>query len=168
MTTQAEAMGLSVQDKPTIEIGGMKYTITLLNTTRAYITGQEVIKLTAPIAGAAFDGMRNDAELLIDESHTFQAVAIHLKNQMGEVDTLAIIIELLNGVTVDGVPLNFDSHFPGRLDHLLQLVEFALEENYSSLFIGTSLRERLQIFMRRFQTPVVASEEDETSNESET
>ncbi len=150
---------LEVKDKASLDIGGCKYEITLLSTSRAFITGQDLLKLAAPAAGAGLDGFMNGDNIL-DAPETFAAMALHLTSQLGNIDTLEIIKELLAELTVGGAPVPFDTYFRGHLDHLRKIIEFAIMENYSSLFIDMSLKERFTTFMQEFQTQTQTLTED--------
>ena len=139
------------KDKVVFTVDDVEYQLLLLSTTRAFLTGQELAKLTLPSAGAAFDGTVNSD--MFEETQTFAAAAMLLVNQLGTVDILSIIKELLGGLTVGDQPIEFDSYFKGRLNILLEILETALKENYGSLFIGTGLMQKLQKSMKVFQTP---------------
>ena len=154
-----------VKDTHSFEYEGVKYEIKLLNTSRALITGQELFKLVGASVGAVVDGAFT--EDLLDDPQIFTAVAIHLTRQLGQVDVLELIQEWLVGFKANGVEVDFDTHFRGNLNHLTVVIENALVENYSSLFIGTSLKERLKAFMKEFQAPQAPQQEQEQPKQSE-
>jgi hypothetical protein len=132
---------MSEFDTATTTIEGKEYVINMLNTSDAFIMGQDLIKLTLPSLGAAADGMFTQVSL--EEPSTFTAIAFHLIRQLGDINTLEMIKKLLKGVKVDNNPIDFEKHFRGKLDLLALLIEFAIKENFGSLFMGTSLRKRL-------------------------
>lgn len=139
-----------VKDAATIKLKSGKYKIQLLSTSRAFVVGQEIMKLTLPSAGAAADGFGNMEAF--GESQTWQAIAIHLLGQMEAVDTLDLIQEILEDVECDGKEIDFDDHFKGNLGQLMSVIEFALKENFGSLFTDSSLIQKLQIFMQGFKS----------------
>ena len=146
-----------VKDFETTIIDGISYKIQLLSTSRAFITGQQLLKLGLPSAGAAVDGMVFADEF--SDNQTWQAVAIHMVRQFDDVDILEIIKELLQTLEVDGTPVDFDSYFRGRLDLLISVIEFALKENYGSLFTGSSLMKKLLQYMKEYQARSSGMEE---------
>lgn len=139
-----------VNDKVSKIVDGKKYEVTLLTTSRAFITGQKLLKLSLPSMGAAVDGMFFADEFA--DNQTWAAVAIHMLRQMDDLDLIEIVKELLEHLTVDGQPVDFETYFRGNLGSLVTSLELALMENYSSLFIGSSLIEKLMTFIRDYQT----------------
>lgn len=139
-----------VRDTATKVIDGIEYEVTLLNTSRAFNVMQQLMKLSLPSIGAAADGFMFGDEFT--ESQTWQAVAIHMLNQMDSVDTLGIVKELVKTLKSDGIPVDFDTYFRGRLDLLVKVLEFVLKDNFSSLFTGTSLMNELLSFIAVYQT----------------
>ncbi|MCP4394934.1 MAG: hypothetical protein GY804_11810 [Alphaproteobacteria bacterium] len=139
----------SVKDVVEFRIDNTNYKLTLLCTSRAFITGQELVKLGLPSVGAAFDGMMS--EELYEDNQTFSAIAIHMKNQLGNVDVLKIIIELLENLSANDIPVDFETYFKGRLGLLVDVLTEAVRENYSGLFTETSLKIKLMTYIREFQ-----------------
>lgn len=140
---------LEVKDYSEMEYQGVKYKIKLLNTTRAFITGEQIIKLVSPSLGSVFDGMTKDD--LFEEKQTMAMAAIHLITQMGNVEVIAIVKELLADATADDKAINFDTYFRGHLNHLRELLEFSIKENYGSVFQDMNLKQKLSSFMTGFQ-----------------
>lgn len=144
-------MSFAEYDKVNKNIDGMQFELKLLNTSEAFISGQELLKLTLPSLGAFADGVTTPEDPF-NENTTFTAIAFHLTKQLGDVNTLHIIKQMLAGATVDGQPINFETFFRGRLGLLVKVVEFAVKENYGSLFTDTGLRELLTGFMKGLAT----------------
>lgn len=130
----------------------VEYEIKLLNTSEAYLTFHELIKIVLPSAGAGADGLFNRDSW--DDSDTFQTVAYTLLNQLDKVNTLSIIKKLLAESTADGELIDFDEYFKGRLHHLISVLEFVLQENYGSLFMDTDLKTRLTTFTSGLMTQI--------------
>ena len=149
-------------DTDRIKIDGEKYSIVLLNTSETLRTGQEIIKLILPSAGAAMDGMFGEQDILADEPATFTSIAFHLVRQMGEFHTIETVKQLLEGSTVDGEPLEFETHFKGKFSVLIKLIEFAVKENYGSLFTDMGLKERLTSYTEslKIQTQGLLKEDE--------
>ncbi|MCP3921261.1 MAG: hypothetical protein GY714_01620 [Desulfobacterales bacterium] len=148
----------SVRDVVEFRIDNTDYKLTLLCTSRAFCTGQEIVKLSLPAAGAAFDGMMSDD--LYDDNQTFAAIAIHMKNQLGNIDVLDIIKELLQNLLANDVPVDFESYFKGRLGLLVNVLSEAIKENYGSLFTEVSLKARLMTYIKEFQAQLTPPKEE--------
>jgi len=129
------------------DIDGVVYKIKLLNTSEAFLSGQELLKLTLPSMGAFADGVKTIDDPFSDQT-TFTAIAYSLVKQIGDVNTLSIIKMLLHDATANDVVVNFESYFRGKLGLLVKVVEFAMMENYGSLFTDMGLREHLMSFMK--------------------
>ena len=155
-----------VKDTEQTTIDGQVYKVKLLGASRAFIIAQELAKLSLPSIGAAIDGMFQDA--VWEDKQTFAEVALLLTGQLGTLDMLAIIKELLNGTTENDLPIDFETHFRGRNELLVSLVELALRGNFGSLFMKTSLGEKLKKFTEEFknQTQTRKTLEDEGQQES--
>ena len=137
----------ALYDQATTEIDGVNYSINLLNTSESLITGQSILELVLPSAGAAADGMFGEKDFLSDEPSTFTSIAFHLVRQMKEFQTVETIKKLLANATADGVQIDFESHFRGKLSLLANLVEFSAKENFGSLFTDMGLKQRLTSYM---------------------
>lgn len=127
------------------EIEGVKYKIRLLNTSAAYSSFESITKLILPASGAAIDGTLDKNYFEADQ--TLTTAAMLLVKQMGEIDTLTIIKDLLFEAEADGEQINFEAYFRGRFDLLIQVVSFAIKENYGSLFTITGLKEKFKSYI---------------------
>ncbi len=148
----------SVRDVVEFKIDDVNYKLTLLCTSRAFLTGQELIKLGLPAAGAALDGMLT--EDMYEDNQTCSAIAIHMKNQLGNIDVLDIIKELLANTTANDVPIDFETYYRGRLGLLVDVLTEAIRSNYGSLFTEMSLKARLMTFIREFQAQLTPQNEE--------
>lgn len=153
------------KDTTSKKIEEVNYELILLNTSRAFITGQKILKLSLPSAGVAADGLMGSDEF--SENDTFTSMAMFILRQMDEVDILEIIKELLEGLKADGEVVDFEKYFRGDIGLLVEVIEFALRSNYSSLFTGSNLTKKLMTFMREFQILPPQNETSETSIEPE-
>ena len=127
-------------------IDGVNYRIRLLNTSAAYTSFQDIAKLLLPAGGAALDGSLDSS--VFEGDQTFATSAMLLVKQMGEIDILSTIKLLLEGSEADDAAIDFEEYFKGNMLLLVKLLEFAIRENYGSLFIVTGLKERLQTFIK--------------------
>jgi len=147
-------MSYSEFDYAKKDIDGVVYKIKLLNTSEAFLSGQELLKLTLPSMGAFADGVKTMDDPFSDQT-TFTAISYSLVKQLGDVNTLSIIKLLLHDATANDDVINFESYFRGKLGLLVNVVEFAMMENYGSLFTDMGLKQRLMSFMKGLapQTP---------------
>ena len=153
-----------LKDSVTISIDGKEYKIVLLGTSRAFATSQELAKLSLPSLGAALDGMFQQDEWA--EKQTFSEMAILLTKQLEGVDTVAVAKELLAGTTENGIAIDFENHFRGRLELLAKLLDAALRGNYGSLFMQMNLSEKLNQFMSQLQSQTEVPKEPEEQLQS--
>lgn len=133
--------GLSVKT-----INGKEYTVTLLPATIGLKMSLEISKLLAPSLGASVDGLRHD-DILHGAPQTFSDLALKLVNQMDKVNIVGMIGTLLGSVEVNGKRIDFDNHFRANYGELIQVLEFALRENFESFFTGSGLQTRFQEVM---------------------
>lgn len=133
------------RDTASVKIDGVKYELRLLNTSAAFNTFESITKLLLPATGAAIDGASDKFQF--DGDQTCATAAMLLVKQLGDVDTLELIKTLLEGAEVEGEDLDFEEHFKGRFDLLIDLLTFAVKENYGSLFTTTGLRDKFKTFV---------------------
>lgn len=143
----------SLRDTVSKEIDGINYEIKLLNTSAAFDSFQSVMKLLLPAGGAALDGALD--ENLFEGDNTFSTSAMLLVRQMGEVDILKTIKLLTDGMTADGEVIDFENYFKGDLLLLVKILEFAVRENYGSLFILTGLKNKFMTFINELTQQTV-------------
>lgn len=110
--------------------------------------------IVLPLFGGVLDGMSND-DVVLDKTTTYTDIALVLCEQMDKADIISVIETLLNGCTVKtpedahSVPkdLNFDEHFMANYGDLLELLSFALQENFGSLFTSKGILPQLTTAM---------------------
>lgn len=135
-----------------------EYTVHLLPTTVGLAMSLEISKLLMPSLGAGIDGFRHD-EILHGAPTTFADLGKLLVGQMGDVKIVEMIKALLGNVEVSGKKIDFDTKFRGNYGTLLQLVEFALKENFESFFTESGLQTRFAQLMSNLSIQPVELEE---------
>lgn len=140
------------------QINGKEYTIHLLPATAGLKMSLEISKLMAPSVGAGLDGLRHD-EILHGSPTTFTDLAMKLVTQMDQVNVVELVGALLGKVEVGGSRINFDTHFRANYGELIQVIEFALRENFESFFTGNGFLTRFQEMMAQLNPPQVDLEE---------
>lgn len=114
----------------TVHIDGDDYMITHFHTTKGLAIEVKLGKLLGPawleLQKAAADDNTQEAVL---------ASAIGcLIEQMDKVDVVALIKELVAGVTIGTKSINFDHDFAGRHATLFELVKEVLKFNFADVF----------------------------------
>lgn len=139
---------LSSNDTSTALIDGVNYQIRLLNTTTAIQTFEQISKTLLPSIGSAIDGFTN--ENMFESEQTLATAAMLLTRQLTEINVVEIIQKIFEGLTAEGVPVDFDTYFKGRLDLLVKVLTFAMKENYGSLFTMTGMSDTFKQFTKEF------------------
>lgn len=134
-------------------VRGSNFKLLLLDTSVGFNTAQEVLKLVLPSLGAGADGIQESITELISQPRAFSEAAVYLTSQLNNVNVLNIIQTLLSGATVDGEPLDFDKYFRGKYGMLLEVVEKALEENFSDFFNYRDLKANLSGLVSILKVP---------------
>ncbi len=142
----------------TVTIKEDEYTVHLLKTTVGLAMSLEIGKLLMPSLGAGIDGFRHD-EILHGAPTTFADLGKLLVSQMGEVKIVEMIKALLNNVEIGGKKIDFETHFRKNYGTLMQLVEFALRENFESFFTESGLQTRFVQLMSNLSAPQAELEE---------
>jgi hypothetical protein len=92
-------------------------------------------KLAGLLGPAALEAIAKGASLEKD-LQTLAPAAVLLFSRLQPGDLSAIAKELLGPASVNGTPLEptFETHFQGRILHLLKVMVFAVEVNYRDFF----------------------------------
>lgn len=110
------------------EIGGINYSLKLLNTSSALATGEALAKLLAVPFGSAFDsGVLEDN--IYDEDFG-KNLAMSIVTAMGQTDVIKIIKTLLANLEADGSIVDFETYFIGKNKNKLpSLLMWSIDEN---------------------------------------
>lgn len=116
-----------------------------LNLLPAISTGipvaRRLFNIVAPIVGGTLDGIKHD-DFIHGAPKTFSELALTLCNQLGEADVSSLIFTLLEGMEVDGKKVDLDEYFSANYDEMIEILEVALKENFSSFFTGSGMKQR--------------------------
>lgn len=115
-------------------IEGKAYSIRLLPATKGLALGLKLTKTFLPALGAFVDAGKREGLILPEDDTMFSEIAFTLTSQMDKLDLSTIINELLHQAICDDELIDFDSHFQANYSVLIQLVEFALKENFGDFF----------------------------------
>jgi hypothetical protein len=117
------------------------YAIKLLPSTQGIALALNLIRVFLPSIGAWADGEKKEGLILPEDNSMFSEVAMLLVGQMDRIDLSDVIKTLVGNTLLNNQPINFEEHFVGNYGTLIELVEFALKENFGSFFT-TYLRKK--------------------------
>lgn len=126
-------------------IDGDVYAIKLMPATQGLSLALNLIKIFLPSLGAWADGEKKEQFILPEDNQMFSEVAMLLVSQMDKVDLSAVVRSLLNGVLYNNEQVDFDKHFSAKYDELIELVEFAMRENFGSFFTNYLRRKGIDL-----------------------
>lgn len=119
--------------------GKNKYTIHLLGARRAFTIGRGIVKVF-PSAGSFFDAQFSDAL----DGLKFSTVATVFIENLEDLEIDDILEEVVfSKLIINGQDANIDDHFQANLGEMLDVVAWALEVNFKSLFLGSTLVSKM-------------------------
>lgn len=119
-----------------IEIDGNLYHIKLLDGKSGLRVGLALNKIISPLLGESFDANRHD-DLFHGAPKTFKQLALTLVEQLDRVDVEKIIFDdLFKYFVVNGQEAKLEVVTTGKIGLLIELIIFALKENFGELFEG--------------------------------
>lgn len=128
----------------TINIDGSEYQIKLLDALTGFRTAKDITTVVLPLVGGSFDASRHD-DIVHGAPTTFQQLALLLVEQSDKVNIEDIIFNrLFRYLVVDGEQKKIEDIIVGNYGLLIDLVVFAIKENFGSLFEGKGLLSRFQ------------------------
>lgn len=143
-----------------ITVKGNRYTIQLLGAYAAFAISADLVKLVTPSVASFMDSGRKEDYILPEESSMFSEMAMLLVRQMDQVNLVAIVQSLLDGITCNGVPVDANEHFRGNFSGLLKVLEFALKENFGDFFTEYLKEKGLEIRSLKEALSIQAPQED--------
>lgn len=128
----------------TITIENVQYQIKLLDGLTGFRTAKDLGKILLPLVGESFDASRHD-DVFHGAPKTFTQMALMLLQQIDSVNIEEIIFSRLFAyLVVDGEAVKLQDLIVGNYGILIDLVAFAIKENYGDLFAGKDLISRFQ------------------------
>lgn len=117
----------------TVQIGEKEFQIYVLPAGEGIVMAQKLSKIVMPLfalpTGADED---DDHEINI----SFVEIATKVTESLDDTEVLKMILRLTKEFAVDGKPQNFDTYFSCNYGELVQLMSFAISENFGSFFEG--------------------------------
>lgn len=129
-----------------LKVGEKTYVIRVIPAGKGMKIGLRLVKMVAPFLGGTMDELSSESDLF-GEVKTFTELANKLVEVLNEDQLDEIIQASLNGAVIieDGkLPrdLDFDKDFMANYGELIEVMAFALNENFSSIFKGKGIRHR--------------------------
>lgn len=119
-----------------INIKGSDYHFKLLDGRTGFRVGLALNKIILPLIGESVDAGRHD-DVFHGAPRTFKSMAETLITQLDNIEAEKIIFDDLFGyLVVDGQQVKLENVIIGKYDVLIELVTFALKENFGELFAG--------------------------------
>lgn len=125
---------LSAKGYKGVAIEGKVYSVKLLPATQGLGLALKLIKTFLPTLGAWADGEKKEGLILPEDNSMFSEMAILLVSQLDKVDIGLVVKQLLDGALVDNEGLDFETYFSANYSTLIELVEFAMKENFGDFF----------------------------------
>jgi hypothetical protein len=113
-----------------VHIDGIDYKITQFLTTKGLGIEVKLMKLLGP----SFMELQKVAQDENAQEAVLSAAITVLIEQFDKVDVVALIKELLSGVTKGTATINFDQEFAGRYGAIFDLVKEVLKFNFADVF----------------------------------
>ncbi|QUF70051.1 phage tail assembly chaperone [Vibrio fluvialis] len=115
---------------------GKKVQIYKLPASKGITIGMKLGKTFLPSIGQFLDGSSTGAGI------HYESLALSLVQELDNFEILPIISELLKEMAIDGQEVNLDDYFMANYGELLEILVFALKENFSSFFAASGLLEQ--------------------------
>lgn len=122
------------------EIGGKRYNIVALSGWAAWDGWTLIQETVAPVFGEVLDSQATPEEVaMFEKQNTFREILALVASNINKPEMRVLIAKMLNGATADGVPVDIDKDFTGKVHHMMELVIFALEVNFKGFFTESDM-----------------------------
>lgn len=136
-------------------INDVEYRIKLLDGRTGFRTAKDLSKILLPLLGESVDASRHD-DVFHGAPKTFRDMALLLLQQIDSVDVEDVIFNrLFVYFVVDGVEVKLENVVMGQYHLLVDLLVFAIKENFGSLFEGKGLISRFQSVVGQMGTSLI-------------
>ena len=147
-------------------IGGRTYSLKLLPARKGMAMGKRIIQAFGPALGVILDSNAETDVIFGEEQNLCTDLAIAIVGQLDELAIEQTVLDLLGGMTCDGQPIAFDSHFAAKYTILLEVITWAIKENFGDFFTGWLKAKGLSIpTLKSMMTSAMSEEKSDKSNE---
>lgn len=109
--------------------------------TKGIPVARRLLNLIAPVVGGTLDGLKHD-EIIHGAPKTFTELSLTVCQQLEQVDAASLVFTLLENMEVDGSKIDLDDYFSANYGEMVEVLEFALKENFESFFTGNGMKQR--------------------------
>jgi len=130
-----------------INVGDKEYVIRVLPAGVGMKMGLRLVKIVTPLLGGVMDDLSSNSDLF-GEDDTFTKLASKMVLVLEEEQLDEIVHSVLSSAVIiekGKIPrdLDFDNDFMANYGELIEVLAFALKENFSSIFQGKGIRHHL-------------------------
>lgn len=129
-------------------VNGKKVHIYLLPATRGLVMAKKLSQLVLPTISGFAEASNPESGI------SLATVSTLLVESLDDLDIEDIVIQLLSNLVVEGQEVTFDDYFMANYGELVEILQFALEQNFSSFFTGKGLGSLLSKIPQIQQTQV--------------
>lgn len=102
---------------------------------------RRLLDIIAPAIGGTLDGMKHD-DVLHGVPKTFTEMSLTVCKQLEKAEVGSLVFTLLEGLEVDNSDVDLDEYFTANYGEMIEILEFALKENFQSFFTGDAIKQR--------------------------
>lgn len=127
---------------------------------------KRLMSIIAPVLGGAFDGIKHD-DFIHGAPTSFTQMAMTLVTQADKAEIEKILLTLLEGVEINGKPINLDDYFRANYGELVEIVQISLKENFGSFFTGNDISQKVISTIKKMMLvdPLQEQTQQESSDE---
>lgn len=116
-------------------IQGKSVQIYLLPALEGILMARELAEIVIPTVGSFYQGFA-------EENLNFENLAMVLMSELDKIDVAQIITRLLKDMAVNESSVDFDDYFMANYGELVEILIFAIKENFSSFFAAKGLFDK--------------------------
>lgn len=135
MLGQTKCKETKLQNGKTIKI------VILPAITKGIPVARRLLNIVAPVVGGTLDGLKHD-EIIHGAPKTFTELSLTVCRQLEEAEVGNLIYTVLENMEVDGERIDLDDYFSANYGEMVEILEFALKENFESFFTGNGMKQR--------------------------
>lgn len=109
--------------------------------TQGIPVARRLLNVIAPVVGGTLDGLKHD-DIIHGAPKTFSELSLVICQQLEKADASNLVFTLLDGMEVEGQAIDLDEYFSANYGEMMEVLEFALRENFESFFTGNGMKQR--------------------------
>lgn len=118
---------------------------------------RRLMDIIAPVVGGSLDGMKHD-DFIHGAPRTFTEMAMTVCKQLEKAEVGSLVFTLLEGLEVDNTDVDLDEYFTANYGEMVEILEFALKENFQSFFTGDAIKQRFLKMVQMVASNPIESE----------